>query len=133
MGVNVGPAALLANRDRLAKWGEQIADDQRDVACLLLFYAAECGLKAELLRRTGSRDSASLERSHDLRSLARALNVPHSVMIGLTDCRARRDVNQRVPIRELHEAWRYGARLDPSDEKKALVALRSLISWCQQA
>ncbi|MES0835508.1 hypothetical protein [Nocardiopsis tropica] len=133
MGVNVGRAALLANRDRLAKWGEQIADEQRDVACLLLFYAAECGLKAELIRRSGSRDSVSLARSHDLRSLARALNLPGSVMSGLIDCRARHDVNQRVPIRDLHEAWRYGARLDPSDEKKARVALRALIRWCQQA
>ncbi|WP_165906286.1 hypothetical protein [Streptomyces sp. Z26] len=37
-----------------------------------------------------------------------------------------------IALADLHQAWRYGAKLDASDEKAAQEALRALISWCEQ-
>jgi HEPN domain-containing protein len=132
MSVEVGRWALVANRERLARGGEAIVADQQEIACLLLFYAAECGLKATLMDRGGHRASSNLERTHDLRELAKELRLPRSITEGLSECRTKHDRNLRIPVKELHEAWRYGARLDASDEKAALSALRALISWCEQ-
>jgi hypothetical protein len=37
-----------------------------------------------------------------------------------------------VGLADLHQAWRYGAKLDAADEKQAQEALRALINWCEQ-
>ncbi len=78
--VEVGVSELRRSRDRLA--GQAQAAEQAGeipTSGLLLFYAAECGLKAELLRSVLNRnDTAGLPsdlRSHDLRRLAKALNL----------------------------------------------------------
>ncbi len=108
--------------------------DDQATGGLLLFYSAECGLKAEVMRRRSLRDTSQLSedlRTHDLRSLARELKLSPETQNALKGC-ARPRVNgralQRVESHALHEAWRYGADLEPDDQKLALGALRTLIS-----
>ncbi|CAL9296206.1 hypothetical protein SUDANB25_02599 [Streptomyces sp. SudanB25_2051] len=104
----------------------------------MLFYAAECGLKAEILVRERARDTSALPedlRNHDLRSLAKALGLPPAVAQAVQRCRrvmlgSLGEAGQRhewVGPAELHQAWRYGADLDPEDEKRAVEALRHLV------
>ncbi|SPE49543.1 hypothetical protein SNS2_1230 [Streptomyces netropsis] len=104
-------------------------------ACLLLFYAAECGLKERLLARRGLRDSSGLEPTHDLRKLAKDLGLPRTIgarLKRLQSCRLHPPTRGSVTLADLHQAWRYGAKLDAADEKEAHETLRTLITWCEQ-
>lgn len=103
----------------------------------MLFYSAECGLKAEVLTRIGARDTSQLPRhlrTHDLRDLAKELRLSAQAQQALLTCRRKGAgqgpvrPNNPVAAQSLHEAWRYGAELDPEDEKRALRALRALIA-----
>lgn len=75
MVIQVGVKALRKRRGQLRDSAEAIESNATpvDVAtvCLLLFYAAECGLKERLLDRQGCRDTGALETTHDLRELAK--------------------------------------------------------------
>lgn len=107
-----------------------------------MFYAAECGLKAELLDRVyGARDTSKLPadmRTHDLRRLAKELGLSGGLGEAVRRCRRIRQGSVQgtgrndqqaahVGPAELHEAWRYGADLHADDEKAALEALRALV------
>ncbi|WP_049718288.1 hypothetical protein [Streptomyces caatingaensis] len=136
MVLQVGVRALQRRRDQLRGSAEAInpAEDMATV-CLLLFYAAECGLKERLLARRGLRDSSGIEPTHDLRRLAKELRLPRFVgehLDRLQSCRLHPHVRGSVPMADLHQAWRYGAKLDAADEKHAHEALRTLITWCEQ-
>ncbi|MGW3648442.1 hypothetical protein [Streptomyces sp. NPDC000878] len=133
--VDVGVRQLRRSRDRLEQRGEELSDgDDHATAGLLLFYSAECGLKAEVMQRMRLRDTSQLPadlRTHDLRVLAKELKWSPQTQSALQGC-ARPRYNgqavQKVEPPALHEAWRYGADLEPDDEKQALAALRTLIS-----
>ncbi|MFM9611533.1 hypothetical protein [Streptomyces niveiscabiei] len=130
--VDVGVSELRHSRDRLAGQGEAAeAVGANAVSGLLFFYAAECGLKAELLRWVLQRpDTAALPahlRTHDLRRLAKALNLqdPGS---GPDPLRCHRHKGGGwIESHELHEAWRYGAELRADDQKAAVEALKALL------
>lgn len=131
--VDVGVGELRRSRDRLAKQAED-AEQAGDGATsgLLLFYAAECGLKAGVLRWILQRaDTSALPkdlRSHNLRRLAKELNLqdPTSGQPDPLRCRRHRG-STWIESHELHEAWRYGAELRADDQKAALEALKSLV------
>lgn len=130
--VDVGVGELRASRARLAA-RSALSEAAGDAATagLLLFYAAECGLKAELLRQVHlARDTSALPkdlRTHDLRRLAKALNWPDPTG-GPEPLRCRRHRGgEWVESQELHEAWRYGATLRAEDQKAALEALRVMV------
>ncbi len=104
---------------------------------LLLFYSVECGLKAAYLGKRGinARDTRSLPpelRSHDLRRLAKELGLGSTYRDGLSGCRRQEVRQHRVDHHELHEAWRYGASLHKSDEKRVVRALEMLSDWCRE-
>ncbi|MGN9783985.1 hypothetical protein ACTMTF_21295 [Nonomuraea sp. ZG12] len=104
-------------------------------AALLLFYGAECGLKAEILHQRGLRTTADLPdhlRNHDLQRLARELNLPPGLCAQMRPCAARRKQESQVSFSELHEAWRYGRSLDEKHELQAVAVLRALLDWCGQ-
>ncbi|MFE4912417.1 hypothetical protein ACFRCX_12830 [Streptomyces sp. NPDC056652] len=137
--VNVRVGELRKSRVRLQQRGEE-AETQGDSATagLMLFYSAECALKAELLARVlKARDTSKLPselRSHNLRALAKALGLSTTAQEAVKSCaRVSRTPpggthgSGLVAPKELHEAWRYGADLDPEDQKQALAALRKLI------
>ncbi|MFF9277746.1 hypothetical protein [Streptomyces griseosporeus] len=139
MVLQVGVKALQRRRDQLRDSAESVDSNSAigDVAtvCLLLFYAAECGLKERLLVRQGHRDSAALEATHDLRKLAKELRLPRVIgarLDRLQSCKMHPPTRGSVALADLHQAWRYGAKLDSADEKEAQDALRALISWCEQ-
>ncbi|WP_152514145.1 hypothetical protein [Nocardiopsis valliformis] len=98
---------------------------------LLYFYAAECGLKAELLRWILQRDDTSALpdhlRNHNLRRLAKELNLQDPGP-GPDPLRCHRlKGNTWIESHELHQAWRYGAELRVKDQKSAVEALKSLV------
>ncbi|WP_200304032.1 hypothetical protein [Streptomyces adelaidensis] len=133
--VDVGVRQLQRSRDRLERSGEaSAAGEDEATAGLLLFYSAECGLKAEVMRRRRLRDTSQLPeefRTHDLRVLAKELNWSPQTQRALKGCARPRNNGRALPKVEppaLHEAWRYGADLEPEDEKQSLAALRTLIS-----
>ncbi|MFF7815925.1 hypothetical protein ACFZCF_28960 [Streptomyces sp. NPDC007945] len=141
--VEVRVGQLRKSRERLSERAE-VSVQQGDAATggLLLFYAAECGLKAEIIDRVyGARDTSKLPtdlRTHDLRRLAKELGLPGGLGDAVRRCRrvkqgtvqgTGRHVQQGTYVgpAELHEAWRYGADLNADDEKTALEALRALV------
>ncbi|MFD7303215.1 hypothetical protein ACFV83_20160 [Streptomyces pharetrae] len=131
--VDVGVGELRRSRDKLARQA-QAAEQAGETAAsgLLLFYAAECGLKAGVLRGVLNRnDTAALPkdlRSHDLRRLAKALNLKDPGP-GPDPLRCRRHRGGTwIECHQLHEAWRYGAELRADDQKAALEALKSLLN-----
>ncbi|MEU2333443.1 hypothetical protein ABZ608_07525 [Streptomyces sp. NPDC013172] len=137
--VDVGVRQLERSSERLEKGGEELVGrSDHATGGLLLFYSAECALKAELMRRMGLRDTAQLPedlRTHDLRALARELHLSAETQGALRSC-ARPRINgqaqQKVEPQGLHEAWRYGADLEADDEKHAVGALRTLISGARK-
>lgn len=130
--VDVGVGELRSSRERLAEQAEKAEQNgQNAIAGLLLFYAAECGLKAEYLRWVlHQEDTSALPndlRSHDLRRLAKALNLQDPGP-GPEPLRCKRHRSgDWVESHELHQAWRYGAELNADHQKKALDALKSLV------
>ncbi len=137
MPLHVGKKPLRKRRDQLRTSADKVdATDDTATVCMLLFYAAECGLKERLLARGGHADTAALDNNHDLRNMAKKLRLSKDVwkhVEQLQRCRLHREQRSgAVAATKLHEAWRYGAKLDATDEKKADAALRALISWCER-
>ena len=130
--VDVGVSELRRSRERLAKQGEAAEQaGENAISGLLLFYAAECGLKAEVLRWVLCREDTSALpedlRSHNLRRLAKALNLQDPGP-GPDPLRCHRHKDGTwVESHRLHEAWRYGAELRGNEQKAALEALKFLV------
>jgi hypothetical protein len=130
--VDVGVRDLRRSRDRLAIQAEAAEKSgSTAVSGLLFFYAAECGLKAEVLRRVLCRDdTAALPsdlRSHDLRRLAKALRL-QDPGTGPDPLRCHRHKGGAwIEGHQLHEAWRYGAEIHAGDQKAAVEALKALV------
>lgn len=106
---------------------------------LLRFYSVECGLKAMALKRRKLRTTAQLPedlRSHDLRRLAEDdLRLSPKVYKDLVACRRVASgpvAGSQVNVRQWHEAWRYGAALDPQDEKRSVAVLTALGQRCRE-
>lgn len=130
--VDVGVGELRRSRERLAKQGEAAEQaGESAVSGLLLFYAAECGLKAEVLRWVLQREDTSALpsdlRTHNLRRLAKALNLQDPAPgPDPLRCHRHRD-GTWIEGHDLHEAWRYGAELRADDQKAAMEALKALV------
>jgi hypothetical protein len=135
MVLHVSARSLRRRRDQLRASADKLLANDPSTAYLLLFYAAECGLKERLIRRCNGRDTSVVEATHDLRKLAKLLRLPGSIgdqLDRLHTCRLDPAKRGSVPLPELHQAWRYGAKLDTTDEERAQSALRALITWCEQ-
>jgi HEPN domain-containing protein len=130
MPIDVGAASLrasyLEHRKSADKLGQGVS------ACLLRVYAVECGLKAALMRRQKIRDTSELDRTHDLRALAKRLRLPPGQVAHLRrDPVLKSDANRKVHPSELHEVWRYGAALGDGDQKKMEELLGRLLEWLE--
>jgi len=131
VSIDVGVSALRGNFQALRRVGQANNDIG---AYLLRFYAVECGLKAAIMTRSKFRSTAQLPqhlRSHDLQALARTLRLAPSEYQGIASC-ARHGSPLPVASHQVHEAWRYGARLVPAAEKRFVTGLDLLIEWCQK-
>ncbi|WP_436762687.1 hypothetical protein [Streptosporangium sp. V21-05] len=104
-------------------------------AALLLFYSAECGLKAALIERLGLRSTSQLPpefRSHDLQRLAKELRLAPQLCGRMRPCASLKEDKGPVPFGDLHQAWRYGHALKKDHEEQALAVLHELLIWCQR-
>lgn len=105
---------------------------------LLRFYAVECGLKAALMRHRRLRSTAQLDqdlRSHDLARLAKELHIAPRNYDGARPCRRAHGTAvppSTVAAHAVHEAWRYGVRLNDQDEESFVAGLAVLIRWCRE-
>jgi hypothetical protein len=102
---------------------------------LLLFYAVECGFKSIYLRQHRFRTIEQIRRvdlkknGHNLALWAKELNMPASVAGTMTDFRLARDSSSRWQIDKAHQAWRYGAAVEPVDEQNLVEWLNHIKKW----
>lgn len=104
---------------------------------LLLFYAAECGIKSIWLRRNNlktindiadptliSQDGHNLDRwIKELKISARVKNAPHFRLAS---------GGSSLDVEKAHQAWRYNIRMNPQDEKVLVEWLESLCAWIKE-
>lgn len=132
MAVDVGVRDLIRSYATLR---DNALQTSGSAACLLCCYSVECGMKAAHLKRVNARGTQDLPpelRNHNLRDLAKVLNLGASLTSQLLACRRRHDKQNNVELHRLHEAWRYGASLDEEDEKRIRGALKGLSEWCRK-
>jgi hypothetical protein len=105
-----------------------------DAQALLLFYAAECGLKTLYMSnyslRTTSDETASMPSArsygHKLDQLITVLRVsPQDIPAHPAPLNLRSGPSIRV--QHLHEAWRYGEKVQQHDD--AISWLNKIISY----
>ncbi len=94
-------------------------EQDEDTAALLMFYAAECALKAVYLDQHKLRDTSSANAykraarffGHDLIGLIEELNIPANA-VGKPPATKLRSNNSPLAVKTLHEAWRYGEKAE---------------------
>lgn len=104
---------------------------------LLLFYAAECGLKAAWLRRNnlrtmGKKLAEDRHLGHDLSYWAKELRISAASMGFCTSFRLRRNESHSHPVGAVHQAWRYGVRICSEDEEKLISGMNRLVQWIKE-
>lgn len=100
-------------------------------AALLKFYAAECGLKAVLVRQLRVQTIAQVEgyKNHDIRFFMKKLRMSAIHVSNIRSCRTTHNPASVVEVPELHQAWRYGQDLHSGDEAATLDGIDSLHDW----
>jgi hypothetical protein len=103
---------------------------------LLLFYAVECGMKAEYLTSNRLTSTAQIthrgvQGTHNLAEIAKALRVPASVSGACPGFKLRRGGGS-YDISYAHEAWRYGVAMVPADQTAIVGWLRAMVQWIKR-
>jgi len=99
---------------------------------LLLFYAAECSLKAALVRSKGARTTAGLgELTHNFASMLRDLKIPPTVISVPPRFKLRGAPLESFEPHIAHQAWRYGADIDSVDEAGLVKWLSTVCSFSE--
>ncbi len=102
---------------------------------LLLFYAAECGLKSLYMRRNHLRDTSAANAAaprpasgfnHRIDDLIVALRVRREILAPRPSVLTLRG-GDTVAVDELHQAWRYGAMLHP--EEPVITWLTAVVEY----
>jgi hypothetical protein len=116
---------------------EKTRDTFSTSSYLLLFYAAECGMKSVWLKRNNlkttndiadstmlSPDGHNLNRwKKELRISASIDNAPaFSLAVGGAD----------LEVAKAHQVWRYGIRMDPDKEKRVVEWLEKVCHWVKE-
>ncbi|HXP86947.1 MAG TPA: hypothetical protein VN841_19615 [Bryobacteraceae bacterium] len=121
--IHAGFSELKASHLRLVASAKS---NEGPPAHLLLFYAAECGLKYVHLRRNNFRTTEQLrDANHDLNLLIKDLNLSASAIGGAPALRLSRGEDESCPPASAHQAWRYGVRIDATDEAR-------FVAWLQR-
>jgi len=134
--IDPSPKALRRRAFELQASASREATIDADASALLLFYAAECGLKAsymmskQLVSTNDQRGGAQSARSfvHDLVRLINALNIPRAA-ISAPPTRIVRRTTTSISVDMLHQAWRYGEKVD--DTQAICAWLTSILKWCK--
>jgi len=142
--------AFRQHKLAVEKAGE-VEEKDRAPYNLLLFYAVECGLKSIYLKRNGSPkkgtkpDSTPIEEiGHDLILLAKKLGLAKRLAkkpdlnhqkteeTELTFRSLRQgEISGPWGIKKIHEAWRYGVKIDYDDEQEIIKRLKELCIYIQ--
>jgi hypothetical protein len=103
---------------------------------LLLFYAVESGLKSIYLRSNNLNTTERITdihllNSHDLSRWVKELKLPASIRAECHGFKLKRDGSHR-PLREAHQAWRYNVEIEPRDQRKIVIWLKTLKKWIEE-
>lgn len=130
------PTLRRRAKELQAAASRELANDQ-DAGALLLFYAAECALKASYMQRNNlknsgeSRAGALPARSflHNLQRLIDALNIPRA-SLNVAPPKMLTRSGLPVDVSSLHQAWRYGEKINET----VLICewLNSIVEWCRR-
>lgn len=135
--INPPALALRFRSEELFASAEREKAHDPASAALLLFYAAECGLKSvymvqnNLKATDDARGQAVSARSfaHNLRGLVIALNIPRTSIAAIPPIVIDR-TGAHADSAILHEAWRYGVKV--RDLSALYGWLTSLVEWCRK-
>lgn len=102
---------------------------------LLLFYAAECGLKSiwlkrkKLLTTANIPDQALLSKDgHNLDRWIKELKISAN-QVGATPHFHLTKDGSILDITKAHQVWRYGIKIRPEDEKKLVEWLKNICNY----
>jgi hypothetical protein len=136
--VNPPPLALRRRADELHAAAQRELQHDPDAAALLLFYAAECGMKSLYMLQNSLKDTSEARGSalaarsfvHDILRLAQALKIPKSVYSPNPSFRVHRN-GASIDVSQLHQAWRYGEKI--ADTQLIFDWLLKIISWVKNS
>ncbi|MFK7089057.1 hypothetical protein AAFM71_09600 [Chromobacterium violaceum] len=135
--INPPVLSLRRRAAELRASAERELPHNEDSAALLIFYAAECALKATYMLQNNLRSpeevrgSAQSARSfgHNLVALVSALRIPRQVTGDIPQVMLSR-TGTTGHVQHLHEAWRYGEKVENS--QAIFQWLNSLIDWSRK-
>lgn len=135
----INPNALTLRRRAAELYGSAHREmaHNLDSGALLLFYSAECALKAVHMRRNNlktteeARGTAMAARSyiHNLTRLIGDLNIPRSSVSAAPPSALARTM-ATISTSDLHQAWRYGEKINKTEA--ICEWLNSIIDWCNK-
>lgn len=103
---------------------------------LLLFYAAESGLKSIWLKRNKLwktdqiQDKTLISDGHNLHRWVKELKISAVIIKPAPYFHLDRD-GSILDIEKAHQAWRYGVIIKQQDEKDLVDWLKSLCNWIE--
>jgi len=103
---------------------------------LILFYAAECGLKCLLTSSLYQKRPKSVNElrvnieTHNLEELFNELKIPAHKKY--KPCHPVRNRNETFSNEQLHQAWRYGVIINPEEEIQAVEWLTGIVEIVKQ-
>ncbi|MDP4210460.1 MAG: hypothetical protein Q8928_16745 [Bacteroidota bacterium] len=102
---------------------------------LLLFYTVECGLKHLFLKNNKTVKKQTIKDfdigTHDLFDLISFCKIPRSISIK-SQSRTNRNSKESIPLKEIHQAWRYGVTLKQEDEIEVVANLKNLVVYIEE-
>lgn len=104
---------------------------------LLLFYAAECGMKSVWLKRNNLRTTNDIADStllspdgHNLNRWKKELRI--SASIGNAPAFSLAVGGADLEVAKAHQAWRYGIRMNADKEKELVEWLEKIYNWVKE-
>ncbi|XZN98747.1 MAG: hypothetical protein ACM65K_10950 [Microcoleus sp.] len=104
---------------------------------LLLFYAAECGMKSVWLKRNNLRTTNDIADStmlspdgHNLNRWKKELKISASIGNAPAFSLARGGAD--LEVAKAHEAWRYGIQMNADQEKELVEWLEKIYNWIKE-
>jgi hypothetical protein len=135
--IDPNASALRRRADELLASAKREMPNDEDTAALLLFYAAECGLKSLYMINNNlktTRDvrggvSPAREFNHNLIKICTALRIPRSSLEPIPELMISR-TREPTDVSGLHQAWRYGEKIENTD--RVCEWLARMIEWVKR-
>jgi hypothetical protein len=128
MKIHVGRKQLREAFFRHRHVGSPCANDSH---LLLLIYAVECGLKELLLEQRGAYSTEKLDKddlSHDLDELLKTVGARER----FGHCTLTSPATASLSPGGVHQALRYGARLETKSRASVEQRAKSVIAWLEE-